>query len=217
MNLYPNRTSAGKTLADLIRPLSLPSPVLLAISRGGIAVAAILADSLGWTFQVLPLRPLALPQNPEDPFGCVDTRGEWHLNQALVGQLRVMPAQIRPLALRELAGIQRDLERWKIDSPSRLDGMTPILVDDGMHTGWTMFSGLSAARQLGANNILAACPVSHLRAFEFVKAHCSTVICPAIINRALFSIDRYYQDYTPISDVIISELPAKKRPLKISA
>ncbi len=217
MNHYVNRADAGEKLAELIRPISLTSPVLLAISRGGIAVATSLAAALGWTFQVLLLRPLALPYHSEDPFGCIDSRGELYLNQALVGQLRVTPAQIRHFARQELAALEKDLERWKIDFPSRLDEQTPILVDEGMHTGWTMYSGVSAARQLGAKKILAACPVSHRRAVDFLKAHCDNVICPAISNLALFSIDRFYEDYTPISDNKISELLAKKQPLKIFA
>lgn len=217
MNLYVNRADAGKKLAELIRPLSLPAPALLAISQGGIAIAASLADALGWTFRVLLLRPLALPHDPENPFGCIDSRGELYLNQALVGQLRVTPAQIRQFAHKELAALEKDLQRWKIDSPSRLDEQTPILVDEGMHTGWTMYSGVSAAQQLGAKKILAACPVSHQRAVDFLRAHCDDVICPVISNLALFSIDRYYEDFTPVSDEKISELLAKNRPLAIPA
>jgi putative phosphoribosyl transferase len=200
MNLFANREDAGKIIAGLLKSLCLSSPTLLAISRGGVPVAAGIAKALSWRVQLLLLHPLRLPHDPENPFGCIDSRGELYLNQALVGQLRVSPVQIRQLARRQLMDLEHDLLQWRIPAPATLEGQTAILVDEGMHTGWTMFSGVSAARALGVQRLITACPVSHQRAMDFLRAHCQEVICPVVEKQPLYSIDSHFQDFSPVTN-----------------
>jgi putative phosphoribosyl transferase len=206
MTTYKNREDAGKKLVESLRPLQIASPILMAIPRGGVPVAASLGTALGWRPQILPLRHLALPHSPENPFGCIDAAGEIYLNQALVGQLRVSPSQIRQLARQAHMELIADQQTWGCSNLPHLQGQTVVLVDDGIHSGWTLFSAIRLVRSGGAARIIVACPVSTARAFQFLAPHCDPLLCPVIDPQPLFSIASHYSEFPVVTDEKIHPL-----------
>jgi predicted phosphoribosyltransferase len=197
---FHNREDAGTQLASMVRRISTRPQVVMAIPRGGFPVAAIVSRSLQLPLQTVPICRLALENDPENPFGCVTAAGDPIVNQALAGQQRLDPAWIHRLARQAAAGFRLDLARWGVPLPDDLSGKSILIVDDGMHTGWTMYSAIETLRQAGADPIAVAVPVTHFRSQRFILAHCEELITLHIEGATLYTISRFYQDFAPVTD-----------------
>ena len=200
MASFRNREDAGKQLAGRLSNIQSEGPVILAIPRGGIPVALSIASGFNRPLGVVPIRKLSVPWLQDVVIGYVTNQGDLHLNHALIGQLRITPQEIYRMSKREELLLTKELEGWNIVVPSTLSQKTALIIDDGMHSGWTMFSAVETVRKLGAKKIIASVPVSHFRAQRFVSHHCDDVISLVTEDVALFEIANYYEDFPEISD-----------------
>lgn len=200
MHRFKNREEAGGLLASVVKRISTNPQVVLAVPRGGFPIAAVVARSLQLPLQAVPIRNLALEHDLENPFGCVTSQGDTILNQALAGQQRLTPTMIHRLAQKESANLRRDLGRWGVSVPDNLSGKSVLIVDEGMHTGWTIYSAIETMRRLGASKIAVAVPVTQIRAQRFIQAHCDEVIVLHIEGASLYQISQFYEDFPPVPD-----------------
>jgi predicted phosphoribosyltransferase len=200
MGSYKNRREAGKQLADRLSTRPMESVVLLAIPRGGIPVALPSAERLGVPLGVVPIRRLPVPWAKDIEVGYVTDTGALHLNQPLIGQVRLTPQEIYPIAKREQKILQQELLAWGATPPSNLSSKTVVIIDEGLHTGWTMFSAVETAKGLGAQRIIAVAPVCHFRAQRFVGGHCDAIISLVTEDIPLFQVANYYQEFPEVSD-----------------
>jgi putative phosphoribosyl transferase len=200
MGAFRNRAEAGRQLADRLSTVSMESVVLLAIPRGGVPVALPIAEKLRLPLSVIPIRRLPVPWAKDIEVGYVTNTGELHLNQPLVGQVRLTPQEIYHIAKKEQKILQQELVAWDVTPPSSLSSKTAVIIDEGLHSGWTMFSAVETAKSLGAQRIIAAAPVSHFRAQRFVCRHCDAMISLVVEDIPLFQVASYYQEFPEISD-----------------
>lgn len=206
MSRFPNREQAGRELAAQLSKFQNQEPLVMPVPNGGVPVAIRVAQALKATLLPVPIRSLHVPWQHETIFGYVTHQGELHLNQPLVGQMRLTLPEIRRIARKEQLTLQIDLESWGVVVPDSLQGKTALLIDDGMHSGWTMFSAVEAVRHLGAARIVAAVPVTHFRAKRFVGRHCDEVIALQIEEIALYQIGNYYDDFPELSSADVKGL-----------
>jgi predicted phosphoribosyltransferase len=206
MSRFPNREQAGRELAAQLSKFQNQQLLVMPVPNGGVPVAIPVVQSLKATLLPVPIRSLHVPWQHETIFGYVTHQGELHLNQPLVGQMRLTLPEIRRIARKEQQALQLDLESWGIVVPSSLQGETTLLIDDGMHSGWTIFSAVEAIRHLGAARIVAAVPVTHFRAMRFVGRHCDEVIALQTEEIALYQIGNYYDDFRELSSADVKGL-----------
>ena len=206
MSRFPNRERAGQQLATQLPNFHNQQVMVMPVPNGGVPVALAVAQALKATMLPVPIRSLHVPWLHEIIFGYVTHQGEMVLNQPLVGQMRLTPPEIRRIARRERLTLQTDLESWGVVLPNSLAGRTILLVDDGMHSGWTMFSAVEAVRHLGATRIVAVVPVTHFRAKRFVGRHCDEVIALLTEEIALYQIGNYYEDFPEITSADVKHL-----------
>jgi putative phosphoribosyl transferase len=211
MTKFTNRKQAGEQLASQLLRYQDGRPIVMAIPNGGVPVAVPVAQRLGCPLTVVPIRSLPIPWAEEIIFGYVTDTGETQINQPLVGQTRLTQAEIYKIVKKRRAALQADLQAWGVSTPKDLDGRTTIIVDDGMHSGWTMFSAIETVKLLGARRIVVAVPVTHFRASRFVGRHCDQVAALLIEDIALFQIGNYYEDFADIGGEQVGAL--LKRPL----
>ena len=212
MASFRDRQAAGRQLAARLSLLGKDKMVLLAIPRGGVPVAAAVAGELQIGFSILPLRRLVIPWRTENDYGYVTSSGELHLNQALVGQLRLTPQEIYRTADTEKARLLQDLDRWGAPHQVKLDGQNTLIIDDGMHSGWAMYSAVEMVKKLGAGKIIVAVPVSHFRAQRFLQHHCDEVVCLIVENIPLFCLENYYEHFSTVTDEDIRNLMPSSGP-----
>jgi putative phosphoribosyl transferase len=206
MALWKDRQEAGQQLAARLVDHREDSVVLLTIPRGGIPVAASVARPLRLNLYLLPIRPLSISWREENDYAYVDDEGNLYINQALAGQVRLTRSEIERIAHKERALLLKDLEAWGATPLPRLQGTTAWIVDDGMHSGWTMYSAVAKTRSLGASKIVAVVPVTHFRARRFLSYHCDEVVSLQVENIPLYRIEDYFAEFARVDDAEIKVL-----------
>lgn len=200
MARFRNREVAGRELAQQLSKFQNESLVVTAIPNGGIVTGLSVAQALRSRLEVIPIRRLQISWAPKPIFGYVSISDDLHLNQPLIGQIRISQAEIYQIAKKERQQLEWDFKDWGIKPPSSFSQKTVLIIDDGMHSGWTMFSAIETARKLGASKIVAAVPVTHFRASRFIQNHCNEVISVVTEDLALYQIENYYEEFPDLSN-----------------
>jgi predicted phosphoribosyltransferase len=197
--IYRDRAQAGAALADRLTALiGQPDVIVLGLVRGGVPVAAAVAERLGAPLDVLVVRKLGVPQAPEVAFGAVGPGGVQVLNES--PGLRLDPDQVAEVVRRETAELERRERLYRAGRPPLdLKGRTAVIVDDGLATGATARAAVAVSRQLGARRVIVAVPVGSEDAYEALAAEADEVVC---LQRPpdFGAVSRYYEDFHEVSD-----------------
>ncbi len=157
--VFDDREDAGRVLAVMLSGYrKAPDAVVLAIPAGGVPVGRVLAEALGLPFELIFVRKLHFPDNPEAGFGAVSEGGEVLLNPELAALLP--PETIRRVIAEELGALAERVRRLRKRPPRDLRGKTVILTDDGLASGYTMRAAVREARRRGARRVVVAVPTA---------------------------------------------------------
>jgi len=200
---FADRAAAGRELAAAVAAV-LVAPTgavwVLGLARGGVPVAAPVAAALGARLDVLTVRKIGAPRQPELALGAVTSGGGIVLNHALVEQLGIDDARLErqiELARAELRQREARLRDGRPD-PVVADA-TVVLVDDGLATGATMRAAVAAMRAAGAATVVAAVPVGAPDSCAAVAAVADLVVCPR--QPSFFrAVGEWYDDFTATTD-----------------
>jgi predicted phosphoribosyltransferase len=196
-----NRPDAGRQLADELRDLAGRSNLLvLGLPRGGVPVAAEVAEALGSPLDVFVVRKLGVPGHEEFAMGAVASGGVRVLNQETVQALRIPRHVFDAVSAREQRELERREREYRLGRPfPDLRGKTVILVDDGVATGSTMLAAVYALREHHPAAIIAAAPVMSREAMhELMRAadRCESVVVP----EPFLAVARWYRDFEQTTD-----------------
>lgn len=159
--MFENRMHAGEALGAAMRGRDLVDPVVLGLPRGGVIVAGGVAGSLSAPLDLVVVRKLGAPGNPELGIGAVAEGGVTVLNEDLIGRLGVDREQLKRVSDREHAELQRRrLVYRRAAEPPSLEGRDAVLVDDGLATGYTARAAIASVRDRGAARVVLAVPVA---------------------------------------------------------
>lgn len=198
--LFRNRTDAGLRLAELLVSLDLESPLVLALPRGGVPVAAPVADRLGCELDVLLVRKIGHPRQPELALGAIGESGVTFINQELVERLGVEAAAIEPVVERERVELLRRAKLYRAGRPAtEIAGREVVIVDDGIATGSTVLAAIKVARQAGAKKVIVATPVAPP---EVAGLLVETIDELVVVEtpRSLGAVGQFYQDFSQTTD-----------------
>lgn len=214
MALYEDRFDAGRKLATLIEarlpPLG-PSVLVLALLRGGVPVAFEVAEKLQLPLDVFNVRKLGVPGQPELALGALAAGGLMYLNQQLIHRLGISQKQIDQVVKSEEQELERREHAYRDDLPfPDLDGLTVLLVDDGLATGATMRAAVEALRQREPKVIIVAVPVAAADTCAEVGAVVEEIIC-AETPEPFHGVGMWYDDFSQTSDSEVHELLARAR------
>jgi putative phosphoribosyl transferase len=207
--IYRDRADAGAALADRLTSLvGHPDAIALGLVRGGVPVAAAVADRLGVPLDVLVVRKLGVPQAPEVAFGAVGPGGVLVLND---GPGRLDPDQMAEVIRREKAELERRERLYRAGrTPLDLTEHTAVIADDGLATGATARAAVAVARQLGARRVVVAVPVGSESAYEALVAEADEVVC---LQRPpdFGAVSRFYEDFHEVTDEEVADALAARR------
>jgi predicted phosphoribosyltransferase len=209
---FLDRTDAGRALAGLLTGYrGDPKAVVLALPRGGVPVAYEVASALELPLDVLVVRKLGLPSQPELAMGAVASGGAIVLNEDVVRYLPRGGDVLEQVTARELQELARRESSYRGDRPAlQMRGHTGILVDDGLATGATMAAAVRALRSLEAGRIVVAVPVASVEARERIAALADEVAC--LQAPPLFSaVGQWYERFDQTADEEVRELLARSR------
>ena len=204
---FKDRADAGRQLAAAIRRAHLGSDaVVLALPRGGVPVAAEIARELKLPLDVLCVRKLGVPFQPELAMGAVASGDAVVRNEEVIVQTHVPPAEFERVLAAERQELARRERRYRGDAPPvPVAARTVVLVDDGVATGATMAAAVSALRLRQAGRIVVAVPVGAPEACERLAALADEVIC---LLRPMFfsSVGGWYEDFDQTDDSQVKQL-----------
>jgi len=208
--IYADRADAGRALAAALqRWRSAPDTLVLALPRGGVPVAFEVARELDLPLDVVVVRKLGLPSQPELAMGAIASGGAVVVNEDVVRYLPERGDAFEVVRAREQSELGRREREYRGDRPAfDVKGRTGILVDDGLATGATMEAAVRALRALGASRVVAAVPVASSEARDRIAAEADEVVCLATPD--FFSaVGQWYQDFGQTSDGEVRDLLAR--------
>lgn len=203
---FADRRTAGQQLAAALEHLRGEDLVVLGLPRGGVPVAYEVALALQAPLDVVVVRKLGLPGQPELAMGAVGEGGVVVLNQRVLALGRVGPDELRDVREREAAEVERRALRLR--GPGRrepLTGRTAVLVDDGIATGATARAACQVVRAHGAARIVVAVPVAPPPAVEELRADADEVVCLSVPER-FGAVGAFYVDFGQTSDEEVARL-----------
>jgi predicted phosphoribosyltransferase len=195
----------------LTRYRASPKAVVLALPRGGVPVGYEVASALDLPLDVLVVRKLGMPSQPELAMGAVASGGAVVLNDDVLRYLPRGSDAVEQVKARELQELARREESYRGDRPAlQMSGRTAILVDDGLATGATMEAAVRALRNLDAERIVVAVPVASIEARERIAAVADEVVC--LQTPPFFSaVGPWYERFDQTEDKEVRELLALSR------
>jgi uncharacterized protein (TIGR00369 family) len=197
---FRNRSDAGRRLAARLDFLRGADVVVLGLPRGGVPVAAEVAKALGAPLDVILVRKLGVPAQPELGLGAIGESGARVINSEVVRYAQVSEAEIAQVEQRERAELERRAQRFRGDTPHEpLAGRIAVIVDDGIATGSTARAACQVARALGAARVVLAVPVAPPTADQGMRGDADEVICLEMPDRFL-AIGEWYENFAQTSD-----------------
>jgi putative phosphoribosyl transferase len=208
---YLDRRDAGRRLAAELTPLAAERPAILAVPRGGVAVAGEVARALQLPLDIVAVRKIGAPGNPELAVGAVVEDGTGVLDSRSADMLGMTPDLLDERLEQEARELERRVACYRAGRPPlQLDGRTVIVVDDGMATGMTELAAVRAVRERGARRVIVAVPVASSEAVETLEKEADLVIS-LTIPRRLYGVGMWYGDFAPVSDEEVVEVLSQAR------
>jgi putative phosphoribosyl transferase len=204
---FRDRIVAGRQLGAELARRGFPDPVVLGLPRGGVPVAAEVARALGAPLDVLVVRKVGAPFQPELAVGAV-AQGVTALSEELIAQLGLRRAEVEAVAEVERGEVARRTEKFRRAAP-RLDlrGKTAVIVDDGIATGATAHAAVEVARKLGAAKVVVAAPVSSLEARRGLRGLADEVVA-LDYPEPFMAVGCWYDDFRQTTDEEVVQLLA---------
>lgn len=197
----PDRKTAGLWLAELlIKEHVIHHPIVLALPRGGVPVAAEIAYSYQAPLDILLVRKLGVPVFPELAMGAIASGDIRVLNNQVIQSYHINQTELAEVETKERKELNRREATYRGDRPLLdLQNRNIILVDDGLATGSTMLAAIDAIKQQSPKSITVAIPVAPASAIGILQHKVDHVICP--FTPELFSsIGEWYLDFSQVSD-----------------
>ena len=197
---FLDRNEAGRRLAERLTPLKTQDSVVIGLPRGGVVVAAEVARALNAPLDVMVVRKLRVPWQPELAMGAIAEGGFRVINEPIVRSLGMSDHDLDQIAARENKELERRVREFRGGrSAVAVKGRTAVIVDDGIATGATASVAARALRAAGAVRLILAVPVSSPESLERLAPKVDEAVCletPAF----LMAVGQSYANFAQVTD-----------------
>lgn len=211
--MFRDRADAGHRLGALLGRHRNEHPIVVAVPRGGVPVGFEVARALGAPLEIVVVRKLRAPDQPELGIGAVadGDHPDTILNQELIQLAGVSRDYLALEIERQLAEIKRRQELYRQGrGAADLRGFTVILIDDGIATGGSIRAALRSVRRSGASKVILAVPVAPPDTIEALRTEADEIVCVATPDY-LGAIGEFYVDFLQTSDSEVIRLLEEAR------
>ncbi|KAF0846209.1 phosphoribosyltransferase [Nocardia caishijiensis] len=203
--VYPDRAAAGRALGTALDNLRGTRPLVLGLPRGGVPVAAAVAEAIDGELDVLLVRKLGLPRHPELAMGALGENDVLVLNDDVVARGRVSETAFAEVERAERAELARRRALLRDGDPVSMRDRTVVIVDDGMATGATVAAACRVARAQEPARLIVAMPVSAPEALPRVQPECDELVC-LWAPPDLGGVGGAYHDFHQLTDDEVTDL-----------
>ena len=201
LHVFEDRTEAGSLVAGKLIQYRGSGGIVLAIPSGGAPVAREIADALHLPMDLMIVRKLQIPYNPEAGFGAMGLDSEVILNEGLLAEIGLTEDEIRAQAEKTKEGIKRRNQVFrKGETFPSLKNRVVILVDDGLASGYTMLAAIRFVKRKSPKKIIVAVPTASKRTVDFILPEVDEVICLNVRHGISFAVADAYMNWYDLSD-----------------
>lgn len=198
--MYKDRLAAGEALAEELKPLSFEEVSVLAIPRGGVAVAVPVARLYGTSIQALIARKIGHPQNPEFAVGAVMPDGSAVYDGKALQTYRISREYLEEAVAKEYAELRRRMLLYTgSENPPIVEGKTVIVIDDGMATGYTIRAAVGWLKSQKPEKVVVAVPVAPPEVVRKLQREVDLVVSP-LQPEVFMSVGSFYESFPQVSD-----------------
>lgn len=198
--IFADRIDAGRRLADRLQHLRTEPVVVLGLPRGGVPVAFQVAEALGAPLDVIVVRKLGVPYQPELAMGAIGEDGVRVVNDDIVERAGISERDLERAEAKERAELERRVLRFRGGAERiGLKGRTAVIVDDGIATGSTALAACEIARAQGAKRIVLAVPVAPY-GWKQRFAHCTDEMIALAAPEDFSAVGQFYLNFRQVSD-----------------
>lgn len=206
-----DRKAAGERLAELLLAYREPTPVVLALPRGGVPVGFEIARRLGAPLDVLVVRKVGAPSNPEYGLGAVVEGGVRFLDHLRIRAAGYTERDLGPTIAREEAEVDRRAREYRRgEPPLAVRDRTVVLVDDGVATGGSVLVGLRALRARAPHRIVLALGVAPVDTVELLRPEVDALVV-LVVPPVFFAVGEWYHQFSQVSDGEVRRLLERSR------
>lgn len=203
---FQDRTQAGRDLAISLESYRGPATLALGLPRGGVVVAAEVAQVLDCALDVIVTRKIGAPGNPEFAIGAVSEGGGTVLNEREINTFGIGQDYLAKEIKKQEEEIARRVQLYRNGAPLPSMQNRPVLViDDGVATGYTMLAALRAVRQLGAAPVVMATPVIPPNTLDRLSFECDNSVVLAA-PEPFYAVGMFYENFEQVSDAEVVRL-----------
>ncbi len=197
---FRDRREAGRQLGASLAAFSEHRPIVLGLPRGGVPVADEVARELGAPLDVIVVRKLGLPLQPELGFGAIGEGGTRILDTDLIRRVGMTDAEVSRVEQLERSELTRRIRQYRGDNAAlEITGRTVVIVDDGLATGGTARVAVDVARARGARRVVVAVPVAPMETVVRLREVADDVIC-LLTPPDFLAVGRWYDNFDPTPD-----------------
>ncbi|MDQ2678634.1 MAG: phosphoribosyltransferase [Actinomycetota bacterium] len=209
---FRDREDAGRQLGAALRLLRLDAPLVVGLPRGGVPVAAVVADMLGGELSVVVARKIGAPDHPEFGIGAIAEFGGAVLDEPSVQALGVSPRRYGDLVRAEREELDRRVQRYRSgEPPPEVHGRDVVVVDDGIATGVTARAALLGLRTRRPAQLVMAAPVGAPDAVADLESCADAVVC-ILQPDDFLAVGAWYDDFHQTGDDEVCELLRRASP-----
>ena len=207
---FRDRAEAGRLLGAELASRNLPKDsIVLALPRGGVPVGFEVARALGAPLEVVVVRKLGVPWQPELAMGAIASSGVRFLDEKLIRKMGISQGAVETIAARESQEAERREQLYRGGRPALdLRNRTVILVDDGLATGSTMLAAVKCVPSLEPLALIVAVPVGSKQACAHIRKSANDCVCLATPN-PFVAVGEWYEDFGQTSDAEVRDLLAR--------
>jgi predicted phosphoribosyltransferase len=208
-HLFADRVDAGETIGLMLQAAysHIEDGMVLAIPSGGVPVGLKVSEILNLPFDLLIARKLQIPGNPEAGFGAMTIAGTAFINENLLAQLRLNPAQIEAEKKRVGMELEKRNKMFRAERPfPDLSGKMVILVDDGLASGFTMLAAVDRVKKAKARETVVAVPTAPRTSINRIISEVTAIFCPNIRTTAYFAVADAYRNWYDLSEKEVIDL-----------
>jgi putative phosphoribosyl transferase len=213
---FKDRRDAGRLLAGLLEPYGHERPVVAALPRGGVPVAAEVARALDAPLDVVVVRKIGAPQNSEYAIGAVAEGGVHVLGRRIGRAADLTGPELDALITRAERELEERLRRYRGSRPPiALDGRSVIVVDDGLATGRSALAAVRSVRRRGAARVIMAAPVASREAAGLLSEAADEVVYVEV-PADLWAVGAWYMDFRATTDEEVAALLDENAQARVS-
>jgi predicted phosphoribosyltransferase len=204
---FKNRVQAGRYLAErLMRYAGVSDTVVLGLTRGGVVVAHEIAEKLGLPLDVFLVRKLGVPGYEELAMGAIAFGGIRVMNEEVMHQIRIPDSAVEAVTRREELELKRREVAYRGNrTPLDVEGLTVILVDDGLATGATMRAAVAVLRRQNPKRIIIAAPTASPDVCEEFRAEVDDILC-GMTPTSFHAVGAWSEDFPQTTDEEVRQL-----------